>query len=84
MFRDVPKAIFRIDVMDDINNNCFIYTTKLNEFVIGLLDIFENGLKIIGDVEVIEKKIMPDLFKTSPALKLKVPILPRSEPERLS
>jgi len=53
----------------------FEYCTDLDEFIKGILNVFKNGVKILSNVDNVEKKVLKVLFKNDANTKLKFPKL---------
>jgi dynein heavy chain len=80
----MPIPIFHLEVICDKENDCFVYSTNLNDICTEVIDLFEKGLNNFGGLDTIDRRIMPELFKTSPKSKIKVPILPKTKPQIVS
>jgi dynein heavy chain len=72
--------LFKIDLMlgDDSRPK---YSTSANEVVSTILTIFQNGVKSLQEINQVEQKLLPHLFKSNIKMFLKAVNLPEYRPE---
>lgn len=57
------------------------YSTSAKEVVTSILTIFDNGIKSLQEINQVEQKLLPHLFKTNAKMFLKATHRPISMPE---
>jgi len=68
------NGLFMVELVEDLANARFAYNIIPADIVEVVCEVFRDGVKILGDIEQVERKLLKDLFKTSAHLsKLKVP-----------
>lgn len=72
--------LFKIDLMlgDDSRPK---YSTSAHEVVSTILTIFQNGIKSMQEINQVEQKLLPHLFKSNIKMYLKAVQLPEYRPE---
>jgi hypothetical protein len=77
-----PKfPLFKIDVVLNDKNEPE-YSHSADDVVHSILSTFDNGLKALNEVVLLEQKLLPQLFKSNQKMYLKVPIKPESMPDK--
>lgn len=78
-----PKAkipLFHIDLTLGDDNRPK-YSTSAKEVVSSILTIFDNGIKSLQEINQVEQKLLPHLFKTNQKMYLKSTYRPEYRPE---
>jgi hypothetical protein len=78
-----PKAkipLFHIDLLvgDDKRPK---YSSSAKEVVSSILTIFEQGIRSLQEINQVEQKLLPHLFKTNAKMYLKATVKPELRPE---
>lgn len=78
----MPKfPLFQIDLnLNDENEPQLSH--QPDDVVLTILTIFDNGLRALQEINQLEQKLMPHLFKSNQKMFLKVPVKPSEMPEK--
>jgi dynein heavy chain len=76
-----PIPLFAVDLIHEGTNSMPHYNLKPIDIVITIMLIFDNGLKTLQEINQLEQKLLPHLFKTNTKMYLKATVRPDMEPE---
>jgi len=76
-----PKPILTIELQGHESSTRFVYNTNLEEFAHSVCDTFREGIKSMNSIDLIERRLLEDFYKSEPVLKLKNPVLSEDEPK---
>lgn len=72
--------MFQIDLMLDEETSRPRYSTSSKDVVSVILTIFQNGIKSLQEINQVEQKLLPHLFKSNVKMFLKAISLPEYRP----
>jgi len=79
--KNIPKPIFILEIDEDIQNQHYKYNYDLQFIVDEVLNNFKEGIKILSNIEPLDKRMMKDVMRSELKNKLdNTPELPLEEP----
>lgn len=79
--KDAPKPILTIELQSNETSHKYVYNTNLHDFAQSVCETFREGIKSMNSIDIIERKLLEDFYKSEPVVKLKSPILSEDEPK---